>query len=259
MEFSTETSTRGVAERDFSISVGGTRVPGVMWAPDQQTEPRPVVLIGHGGTQHKRSPNVVSLGRRFVRRLGYVAVAIDAPEHGDRITDQDAADRARHSLEARLKGSGDVDQSAPWGGERPLVEDTAAAAEEWRHVLDHLAEDADLTDGRFGYWGLSMGTLIGLPFVASDSRLSAAVLGLAGVSRGASRLHDAAQRLRTPILFIVQWDDELVARQQALALYDAIGSPVKTAHINRGGHVGTPAFERDDIDAFFARHLGRAQ
>ena len=34
---------------------------------------------------------------------------------------------------------------------------------------------------RYGYWGVSMGTLIGLPFVASEPRISAAVLGLAGL------------------------------------------------------------------------------
>ena len=28
-------------------------------------------------------------------------------------------------------------------------------------------------------------------------------------------------------------------------------------HVNPGGHVETPLFERDDYEAFFLRHLGK--
>jgi len=49
--------------------------------------------------------------------------------------------------------------------------------------------------------------------------------------------------------------DEMT-RESGIALFDAIGSEEKTMHINPGGHVGTPLFERDAYDAFFARHLG---
>ncbi|HEX5266919.1 MAG TPA: hypothetical protein VFW24_09100 [Acidimicrobiales bacterium] len=31
----------------------------------------------------------------------------------------------------------------------------------------------------------------------------------------------------------------------------------KTMHVNPGGHVQIPLFERDAYEAFFARHLGR--
>jgi hypothetical protein len=102
-----------------------------------------------------------------------------------------------------------------------------------------------------------MGTAIGLPFVSSERRIAAAVLGLAGVGNrpGAAAFEAAARNLHIPILFIFQWDDELMNRESGLALFDAIGSNEKTMHINPGGHVGTPLFERDAYEAFFARHL----
>jgi hypothetical protein len=103
-----------------------------------------------------------------------------------------------------------------------------------------------------------MGTAIGLPFVASEPRIAAAVLGLAGLGGrpGAGAFEDAARRLAIPILFLFQWHDELVTREAGLALFEAIASPEKTMHVNPGGHVGMPPFEHDACEAFFARHLG---
>ena len=52
----------------------------------------------------------------------------------------------------------------------------------------------------------------------------------------------------------MQWDDE-GSRQQALDLFAALASTEKTLHANLGGHLGTPWFEREDVDRFFDRHL----
>jgi hypothetical protein len=57
------------------------------------------------------------------------------------------------------------------------------------------------------------------------------------------------------VLFLLQWDDELMTRETSLALWDAIGSREKTLHVNPGGHVMVPRFERDASEAFFRRHL----
>ena len=48
----------------------------------------------------------------------------------------------------------------------------------------------------------------------------------------------------------------LLGKQQAL--FNAFGSAEKTMHINPGKHVGIPAFEAADWEAFYLRHLGRA-
>ncbi len=256
MEILTEKAEMGVVEQRFDLTVAGEVVPGIRWWPEGAGGPRPTILIGHGGTQHKRVPNVLGLARRFVRHLGYGAVALDAPGHGDRVTDPAAAERQRQALQARLAaGPGGPPRSFDPEEAKEWVERTTKGVAEWKALLGELDAQGG---GPYGYWGVSMGTAIGLPFVAQEPRIAAAVLGLAGLSNrpGSDRFEQAARALRVPVLLVLQWDDELVEREQGLALFDAIGSSEKTAHLNPGGHVETPLFERDAYEAFFRRHLG---
>jgi dienelactone hydrolase len=103
-----------------------------------------------------------------------------------------------------------------------------------------------------GYWGVSLGCGLGVPFVAAEPRVRAAVLGLGGAMASAQ----AAARITVPVEFLVQWDDERVPRDQCLALFDALASAEKTLHANPGKHGEVPAFEVDSTLRFFARHLG---
>lgn len=263
MDIVNQVAEKGVVERRFDLKVEADVVPGILWTPEEGAGRRPTVLIGHGGTQHKRTPNVLGLARRFVRHLGYAVVALDAPGHGERVTDEAAADAARSRLEGRIQsGEGRTRgmQLSPEEQKQWAVRTTKGVAE-WKALLDDLPSlNEGFGDGPFGYWGVSMGTAIGLPFVASEPRISCAVLGLAGLGNlpGQDRFEAAARSLTIPVLFMFQWSDELMSRQSGLDLFDAIGSEEKTMHINPGGHVGTPLFERDSYELFFERHLGRA-
>src|SRR3954451_5526012 len=78
------TVSHGVVERRFDVKGAHEVVPGIVWTPESQSGPRPLVLIGHGGTGNKRMPYVLSLARRLVRHAGYAVAAIDGPGHGDR-------------------------------------------------------------------------------------------------------------------------------------------------------------------------------
>ena len=81
---------------------------------------------------------------------------------------------------------------------------------DWHAAVDVLAADDVVGRVPVGYWGVSMGTLLGLPFVASDPRVRACVLGLAGrTGPTAERLAADAARVTVPTLFLVQLDDEL--------------------------------------------------
>ncbi len=260
MEILSEKSEKGVVEQRFDLKVGTEVVPGIRWLPDVARGARATILIGHGGTQHKRVPNVLGLARGFVRHLGYSAVALDAPGHGDRVTNPDTAERRRLALEARISGgAGSAPRTFTPEDASEWAERTTRGVAEWRALLDDLAAQGDT--GPYGYWGVSMGTAIGLPFVAAEPRISAAVLGLAGLGGrpGAGDFERAARTLRIPILFVFQWDDELMSRESGLALFDAMGSADKTMHINPGGHIQIPLFERDAFEAFFLRHLGPAR
>jgi dienelactone hydrolase len=115
---------------------------------------------------------------------------------------------------------------------------------------------------RIGYWGLSMGTVLGLPFVASEPRVGAAVLGACGftgtsVTRASfvGRHRTDAPRLSCPVLFMVQWDDEIFHRDGALELFDAIGSPDKRMHVHPGRHGAFPLEAFDATREFLAARL----
>jgi dienelactone hydrolase len=251
MEILDEVCEKGVIERRFNLMVDGEIVPGIHWLPEAVTASHPTVLIGHGGTQHKRVPNVLGLARKLVRHGNYGVVALDAPGHGDRMTEEQKRERAE--LLDRRSG----DRLAPISDRRRRAMRGAAsrAVSEWKALLDDLASNPQWARGPFGYWGVSMGTAFGIPLLAGEPRIVAAVLGLGALREGDDEARDQAARIRIPLLFLFQWDDELMTREGGLALWDAFGAEEKTAHINPGPHVGIPLFERDAALAFYQRHL----
>ena len=86
------------------------------------------------------------------------------------------------------------------------------------------AELPEVGDGPLGYWGLSMGTIYGLPFVAAEPRVQVAVFGLMGlVGPTRDRLEADARRLACPVLFLQQWHDSLIPREHVAELFDALG------------------------------------
>jgi dienelactone hydrolase len=248
-----ETTEQGVIERRFDLKVADQVVPGQHWLPEAEPGPHPTVLIGHGGTQHKRVPNVLGLARKLVRELGYGVVALDAPGHGDRMTEAERAQQEAHRAARQAGGP-----LPPLAAERRARMAAAAPqmVAEWQAMLDELGKDARWAEGPFGYWGVSMGTSFGLPLLTAEPRISAAVLGLNALREGNDQQRAHAQAISIPLLFLFQWDDELMTRDAGLALWDAFGSAEKTMHINPGPHVGIPLFERDSVIAFYRRHLG---
>jgi dienelactone hydrolase len=251
MRVTAEKSERNVTERDFELEVAGERVPGVLWTPADAVGPRPLVLMGHGGSQHKRVDTHQARARHYVRALGFAVAAIDAPDHGDRVTPEQAAEFARSVRERIAQGHPMTEDFV-----RRMAERARQAVAEWRATLDALQElDVIGTGGPVGYWGVSMGTGIGVPFVAAEPRITAAVFGLSGLHPSATEMAEAARRITVPVEFVFQWDDEIATRAAGIALFDAFGSTEKTMHVNPGGHLGIPAFERDSWERFFARHL----
>jgi cephalosporin-C deacetylase-like acetyl esterase len=96
-----------------------------------------------------------------------------------------------------------------------------------------------------------MGCGLGIALIAAEPRIRAAVLGLLG----AHGLAEDAARITVPVRFLVQWDDQMVAREESLALFDALASTQKTLHANPGKHGDVPSFEVDSSLRFFAQHL----
>ena len=244
MRFISATASDGVREQLFTLG----EIPGVLWAPDGATGPRPLILLGHGGGQHKKAPGMLHRARRFVVEGGFAVVAADVPNHGDRPADE-ALQRIAEANQARADAGEDL------GG--LIAEFQAFVARrtvpEWQSVLTAVQDLDEVGTGPAGYWGTSLGCGLGVPFVAAEPRIRAAVLGLGGASAGTA---DAA-RITVPVQFLLQWDDERVPRAEGLALYDAFASAEKSLHANPGRHGESPLFEVDSNLRFFTRHLPR--
>jgi dienelactone hydrolase len=246
MRFISQASAGGVTEQLFSLPFISGEVPGVLWTPAGAAGVRPLILMGHGGGQHKQAPGIVARARRFAAECGFAVAAVDAPGHGDRPTDEEY-DRIATQNQARVAAGAEL---APLiAGFQALV--ARQTVPEWRAVLDAVQELDYVGAGPVGYWGMSLGCGLGVPFVAAEPRVRAAVLGLNGAETSA----EAAAQISIPVEFLVQWDDERVPRAASLALFDIFASAEKTLHANPGGHGDLPAFELDSTLRFFTRHL----
>jgi pimeloyl-ACP methyl ester carboxylesterase len=252
MKIINEHTDAGVLARHFELEVNGAQVPGVVWTPAAASGSRPLILLGHGGGQHKGALPVVATATRYVNALGYAVAAIDAPDHGTRLPPAEAERFATEERERiqRVGLRGEVLE-----GMRRRARQAAA---EWRTVLDGLQTLAGVgADHGVAFQGVSFGGMVGIPLMADDQRIIAGVLGLVGAESEGDALATAARRISAPLTFVAQWDDEFISRAASLALFDAFGSKEKTLHVNPGGHLTVPAFERSSWEPFYRRHLGQ--
>ena len=223
----------GAAERGFELTVGGRRVPGVYWQP--QTGGERLVLLGHGGTTHKRTEYIVHVAGLLAQK-GIASMAIDGPGHGDR--DGFRVDTAPDSFAKAWHAGGGTD----------------AVVEDWHEALNFI--EAEQGARPTGWWGLSMGTMMGLPVSASDDRVRVALLGLMGTwGPNGDDLARMAPDLSCPVRFLVQWHDEVVPRDDCLALFDRLGSKKKTLHANPGAHSAVPQVEIKASVDYLDRYL----
>lgn len=208
------TTTDGVTETRFDLEVAGRAVPAVVWRP-ASVETAPLVLAGHGGgfgtNGHKQDPGIVRLAHQLATMHGIATVAIDQPGCGDR---EGAAEE-----QARRRGMS-VEEAVASLWTKELVEELA---NDWQATIDHLVAQG-LGTAAIGYWGLSGGTTFGLPFVASEPRVSAAILGLNGA---VPLMHAYAGDVQCPVLYVMNMDDRFMTRESALALYDLLGTDDK--------------------------------
>lgn len=231
-----------IIERGFTIDVDERVVPGVYWRPVGADADR-LVLLGHGGTAHKKTEYIEQVAHGLCG-LGIAAMAIDGPGHGDRpsAVDFSAGSASADPAEFARRWNSD-------GGTQSVVAD-------WKAALDFL--EASEGGRTTGWWGLSMGTMMGLPVCVAEERVKVAVLGLmGGWGPNADDLVRTAPELAIPVRFLVQWHDEIVPRDKCLDLYDALGTAKKSMHVNPGAHSAVPTFEVIASIEYLAHHLAK--
>ena len=240
LHFTSEQHLRdGVLERAFTLG----EVPGIVWTP--LSAPARLILVGHPGGLETMHPRLAARARYYAAEHGFAAAAIELPGSGDRPRSA-AAEQARADLRRALAAGEPVDEIVD-ALVLPLVE---KAVPEWQATLDALLSLPEI-DGPVGCEGGVIS--IGIRLALVEPRVAAAVL-FAGSFVPHAMLEEA-RRVTIPLQMLLQWDDEWNDRQQALDLFDAVGSEEKTLHANMGGHTGVPSFELDAAARFFARHL----
>lgn len=245
MKWAEDSREGALRKRRFAVPVEGRLVPGVVWTRLDLTGPRPLVLVGHGGSQHKESDAVLDVMRALVGEHGYVVAAIDGPVHGERRADG-GKDGARVIQEFR----------AHWN-EKPAIEQTVA---DWRATIDVLARLHEVDAGAIGWFGISMGTAYGLPLCAADARVRAALLGMWGTSHAhGERMVADARKVRCPVLFQRKRDDERFTLAGQEELFAALGSSEKELRVYEGGHVNPAGRQLEEGLAFLRAHLEAAR
>ncbi len=232
------------AEHEFRLTVDGRTVPVALWSPPlvpgAPVSRRPLVLVGHGGTGHKRSTLVLDAVERF-RPHGVHVAAIDGPVHGSRREVFDEGDAVRAEFRELWARGGSID---------PMVAD-------WRATIDHLCGLPAIDPRAVGWYGISMGTAYGMPLVAAEPRIRAGVLGMWGTSRaGSERLVSDGALIHCPVLFQLKENDELFSVAGQVELFDSIASSRKHFKIYPGTHVNPSEEQLDDIVEFLLDELG---
>lgn len=242
MDYTERRERDGIVEQVGILATARHEIPYALWLPTS-TPIRHVVLIGHGAAGDKREDYVVSFARHLARRYKSAVVSIDGPVHGDR--------RQRLGLTSSQPF---LDFVAAWSSNEALTDEMV---KDWTDVVNAVFASGHVhPDATVAYWGLSMGTILGLPFVAQEPRVRACVLGLMGATGPTrERVVSAAQSLRIPTMFIMQWNDQFFNRDDALALFDSIGSTRKTLIANPGVHGGVPSHAFDASARFLFQHI----
>jgi cephalosporin-C deacetylase-like acetyl esterase len=169
------------------------------------------------------------MGRSLASAAGLAVIAIDGPYHGGRVP----APMAPAVYQQLI---------ADEGIERVMARMTA----DWLQAVSVLAGLRLADDARVSVFAMSMGVRFGLPTAAAlGPRLQCAVLGKFGMHeagplhpglRAPGLMATAAHAVLAPVLYRVQWDDEIFPRDGQFELFDALASADKQLIARPGPH-----------------------
>lgn len=209
--------------------------------PAVQAAPRPVLLGLHAmGRTHwrwwlaefKGRPTIENTHRltELALQQGYVVMALDAREHGDRKNPD-------HPLTAR-----ELLRNLHWWGEREpyerLIVDTV---KDWRVLIDWVVQQPQFDRGNLRAAGYSMGAQMALLLAGSDGRVSAVAAmvppGLTDRVAVVAPLN-VAPRLATARVWLLTADnDEHASVAENAALFAALSGPGKQHLRFASGHL----------------------
>lgn len=218
------------------------KVTGCLWTPEHDLRHGVLVTFLHGASGSRLQAPIPYLANLFATN-GIASLAIDGPVHGLR----KKLDGGRIALYAEMSKPRAFDH---------LFRD-------WELALELASSKLQFSVRATVYFGLSMGTFFGIPYLANRQLYGdttvAAVLGLMGptgvVSPFRKRLLRDAENIHCPLRFLIQQQDEMFSPEGCLELYNALASPTKQLRQNPGAHGAVPQTEFDSSFEFLTDQI----
>lgn len=141
-------------------SVHDTEVTGLLTLPGEGKAPFPTVILMHGHGDRK-TVDYIEAGNKYLLDAGYAVLRLDISNHGDRFKydyDFDLTGRYRY-----------------WT--RDIISQTVF---DLRRAVDFIYTREELDHERIGFFGISLGGIIGTLFCGVEERVKVPVIVLAG-------------------------------------------------------------------------------
>ena len=141
-------------------SVHDAEVTGLLTIPVKGKAPFPVVILLHG-LGDRKTVDYIEAGNKYLLDAGYAVLRLDISNHGD-----------------RFKYDYDFDLTAGYRyWTRDIVSQTVF---DLRRAIDFIYTRKDLDHERIGFFGISLGGIIGTLFCGVEERVKVPVIVLAG-------------------------------------------------------------------------------
>ena len=141
-------------------SIHNKRVSALLSMPKETEKPVPVIILLHG-VGDRKTVDYIETGHDFFIKSGYAVFRIDIANHG-------------HRLEDNYEFSF-TDGYKYWT--RDVIVQTVF---DLRRGVDLLSTIPDIDSNRIGFYGISLGGIIGTVFCAVDKRVKVPVITIAG-------------------------------------------------------------------------------
>ena len=207
------------------LSVHDKKVTALLSIPKNVKKPMPVIILLHG-LGDRKTVDYIETGNKAFIDSGYAVFRIDIDNHGERRVHDyqfDFTDGYRFST-------------------RDLISQTVF---DLRRAVDFLATRKEIDSTRIGYFGISLGGVIGTVFCGVDKRIKVPVIALAGgdlhLAFGMEALTDEARNYFSiidpinfvalisprPLLMINAENDEIIPPITSKLMYKKAGEPKK--------------------------------
>lgn len=141
-------------------SVHDAEVTGLLTLPEKGNVPFPVVILMHG-LGDRKTVDYIEAGNEYLLDAGYAVLRLDISNHGDRI---------RYDYDFDLTAG-----YRYWS--RDIISQTVF---DLRRAVDFIQTRDELDHERIGYFGISLGGIIGAVFCSVEERVKVPVIALAG-------------------------------------------------------------------------------